>query len=68
MQQKRAARIMRAHERRCHVCGLPMADEVDHVVSLAEGGADTDANLRPIHLDCHRLKTQAESLRARTKT
>ena len=48
-QQKRAARIMRQYERRCHVCHQPMADEVDHVVPLAEGGADTDDNLRPVH-------------------
>lgn len=65
-QQKRAARIMRRYERICHVCARPMADEVDHVVPLAEGGADDDSNLRPIHSKpCHRDKTQRESARAR---
>lgn len=43
-----------------------MADEVDHVVPLAEGGADNDSNLRPIHArPCHAEKTQAEAQRAR---
>lgn len=65
-QQKRAARIMRQHGRICHICGLPMADEVDHVIPLAEGGADTDDNLRPIHSKpCHQQKTAAEARRAR---
>ncbi len=58
---------MRREERVCHVCGLPAADEVDHVIPLAEGGADDASNLRPIHaLPCHRDKTQAEAQRMRT--
>jgi 5-methylcytosine-specific restriction endonuclease McrA len=65
-QQRRAARVMREHERTCHVCGKPMADEVDHVVPLAEGGADDETNLRPIHsIPCHQAKTLAEARRAR---
>lgn len=68
-QQKRAARIMRKHERVCHVCGKPMADEVDHVVPVGEGGADTDDNLRPIHsVPCHKRKTATEAARARRRT
>lgn len=67
-QQKRAARIMRRYQRVCHVCGKPMADEVDHVIALSEGGADTDDNLRPIHSKpCHERKTQAEAQRARSR-
>jgi 5-methylcytosine-specific restriction protein A len=54
------------HGRICHVCGLPLADEVDHVIPLAEGGADDESNLRPIHsLPCHRDKTLDEGRRAR---
>lgn len=65
-QQKRAARIMRQHDRVCHVCEQPMADQVDHVIPLVEGGADTDENLRPIHsIPCHRDKTQREAARGR---
>jgi 5-methylcytosine-specific restriction enzyme A len=68
-QQKRAARIMRQHNRVCHVCNQPAADEVDHVVPLNEGGADDDTNLRPIHrVPCHMEKTQAEAQRARATT
>ena len=65
-QARRAERVMLQHGRVCHVCGLPMADEVDHVVPLAEGGADDESNLRPIHsVPCHREKTRAEAQRAR---
>lgn len=66
-QQKRAARILRAHDGICHICGLPGADEVDHVIPTAEGGADEDRNLRPIHsVPCHQNKTLQEAARARS--
>jgi 5-methylcytosine-specific restriction protein A len=68
-QQRRAARVMRAHDGICHVCGRPGSDRVDHVLPLAEGGADTMDNLRPIHQwPCHADKTQAEAARARSRT
>jgi 5-methylcytosine-specific restriction protein A len=42
------------------------ADQVDHVIPLSQGGADSVDNLAVIHADpCHREKTQAESRRAR---
>lgn len=66
-QQKDAQRILKLHHRRCHWCSKPGADEVDHVIPLAEGGADTDANKRPIHKACHKAKTRAEAERARPK-
>lgn len=44
-----------------------VAHEVDHVVPLAEGGTNDDANLRAINRDCHRRKTEQESLRGRKK-
>lgn len=66
-QQRRAQAVMRLHDGICHVCGHPGSDEVDHVVSLAEGGADTMDNLRPIHaVPCHVVKTAAEAARARS--
>jgi 5-methylcytosine-specific restriction endonuclease McrA len=50
----------------CHVCDRPGADQVDHVVPLAQGGADEEWNLAPIHAEpCHRNKTQAEARGAR---
>lgn len=63
---KAAKRIMRVHRGVCHVCGLPGADEVDHVQPLCEGGPDVDENKRPIHHDpCHKSKSAAEAGRAR---
>lgn len=68
-QQKRARRILRRDEGRCHVCGEYGADQVDHVIPLAEGGADDDSNLAAIHGEpCHKQKTQAEAQRARART
>lgn len=60
------ARILKRHQGICHVCGGPGATQVDHVTPLAEGGADTDANKRPIHpTPCHADKSAAEAARAR---
>lgn len=57
---------MSMHEGICHVCGRPGSDEVDHVIPLSQGGADTIANKRPIHsTPCHEEKTQREAQRAR---
>ena len=59
--------VMLQHEGICHVCGEPGADEIDHVIPLAESGPDTFDNRRPIHaIPCHRDKTQREAHRART--
>lgn len=68
-QQARARAVMSMHQGICHVCARPGSDQVDHVIPLAEGGADTMENLRPIHAQpCHRDKTAAEARRARGVT
>lgn len=68
-QQRRAKAVMHLHDGICHVCNRPGANEVDHVIPLAEGGADDMDNLRPIHArPCHAEKTQAEARRARGAT
>jgi len=66
-EQRRAQRILEQYLYTCHVCGKTEADQVDHVTSLGEGGADEEWNLAPIHAEpCHREKTAAEARRARS--
>lgn len=36
----------------CHLCGLPGADSLGHVVPLARGGANDPSNWAPEHLVC----------------
>jgi 5-methylcytosine-specific restriction enzyme A len=66
-QQRNARKIIRAHAGICHICHQPGALETDHIIALAEGGADTPANMAPIHHDCHQRKTQDEARRARQR-
>jgi 5-methylcytosine-specific restriction endonuclease McrA len=64
-QQRRAQRILETDDT-CHVCQRQGSDQVDHVIPLAEGGADDATNLAPIHrIPCHRDKTAAEATRGR---
>jgi 5-methylcytosine-specific restriction endonuclease McrA len=65
-QQRRRLRVLRAYAGVCHVCGRCGADQVDHVIPLAFGGADDESNLRPIHATpCHRAKTAREAAAGR---
>lgn len=54
-----------ASSRVCYLCGLPGADEVDHVEARAFGGSDEPSNLRPVHKRCHLVKSSAEGNRRR---
>lgn len=46
----------------CQEAQFPrVADEVDHIVPLSQGGTDDPSNLRAIHHDCHKAKTQREA-------
>ena len=68
-EQARRTRILERYQDTCHVCGKRGADQVDHVVPLAEGGFDNETNLAPIHGNpCHRRKTAAEAKRARARS
>jgi len=42
---------------------ITIARVLDHRVPLWESGADNDANLDPLCLRCHALKTAAETVR-----
>jgi 5-methylcytosine-specific restriction protein A len=44
----------------CKASTMPLlAHQVDHIVELADGGSNEDANLRAINRECHRRKTLA---------
>lgn len=65
--QARRRRLF-AREPLCRSCvasgRVTMATIADHIVPLAEGGADTEANLQPLCASCHDAKTRKESVRA----
>lgn len=68
-EQKINRAVMEQHEGQCHVCGLHGADQIDHVIPLAEGGSDGTENRRPIHSEpCHRIKTAEERARAQRRS
>lgn len=67
-QAKRSRFVIGRDNGVCHVCGKHGADQADHIVPLAEGGADTLANMAAIHADpCHKAKTAAEAARGRKR-
>lgn len=48
----------------CHRCQRwhpAQMIEIDHIVSLADGGHDTDTNVQPLCVPHHRAKTAAEN-------
>lgn len=51
----------------CHLCKTKITVgerwDVEHVRALSLGGADDEANMRPAHVDCHRIKTSEEAPR-----
>jgi 5-methylcytosine-specific restriction protein A len=67
LQRDRAALF--AREPLCRECQrhgrVTLATIRDHIVPLAEGGADDDANTQPLCQACSDAKTEAESKRGR---
>lgn len=50
----------------CHLCGgkinaVKEPWELEHVIALAMGGDDDEANLRPAHVRCHKGKTRQDA-------
>jgi 5-methylcytosine-specific restriction protein A len=46
----------------CQKCGTVTLDlEVDHIVNIAQGGNDDDANLQALCVPCHQAKTANEA-------
>jgi 5-methylcytosine-specific restriction enzyme A len=55
----------------CAICGellMPWRFIRDHIVPLAEGGQDTEANTQAICPDCSAAKSQAEAQRGQART
>jgi 5-methylcytosine-specific restriction endonuclease McrA len=61
-------RVLNKHGRKCAMCQVEITPatgcEYDHHIPLSIGGDDTEANLRPVCVRCHRLKTAADITRA----
>ncbi len=66
-QQRRARWVLHHFGNVCHRCGQGEAMIVDHVVPLAEAGADDYTNLRPICESCNRQKVAEEARRGRER-
>lgn len=46
----------------CQACGTVTSDlEVDHIINIARGGNDDDANLQALCAPCHKAKTAVEA-------
>ena len=57
-------------EGKCHICGLPIGRkrwELDHIIALINGGTNSESNLAPAHVTCHKHKT-AKDVKAKAKT
>lgn len=50
-------KVMERDGRRCCVCGSTTVLQVDHVLPLGEGGANTYRNLWTLCRECHAVKT-----------
>lgn len=62
--QRIRKRIALRDEYTCRACGRVTYDfEIDHIVPLFEGGAESDINRQLLCLDCHKVKSDAEDMR-----
>lgn len=58
---KARVKLFQDHQGICHICGGKIHGgerwDVEHIIPLAMGGDDTEANWRPAHAKCHKTKT-----------
>lgn len=70
--RKDRERILDANDHCCHICGgriqTGQAWEIEHRIPWALTRDDSDANLRPAHVKCHRRKTHQVDRPAINKT
>lgn len=63
--RERRKRLLRRQNNHCAECGVgplkPEQVQGDHVVPLADGGADVDENMQALCLTCHNAKTRMEN-------
>lgn len=62
---KRRLEVWQTWFGKCHICGGQINGvtekwDVEHIVSLENGGADTLENMAPAHLVCHAAKTKSD--------
>lgn len=64
------AEFMRAHP--CPATGRSVGEcpghQVDHVLALCAGGADTAANMQWLSVELHKIKTRSDAAACRRKT
>lgn len=65
-------RVLRRDQWTCQACGGTRCHnnnlEIDHIIGLAEGGTNNDANLQTLGAwPCHSEKTRAETARGRAR-
>lgn len=69
--QARRKRVLQRDHGVCVLCRaanrLTPATVADHIVPLAEGGADDESNLQSLCHACHRTKTSEEARRGRQR-
>ena len=62
--KKERAEIFNAKNGKCHICGQKIHPQekwdIEHIIPLALGGADSGDNLDLAHQSCHRDKTKAD--------
>lgn len=70
LNRSKRVRVFLANDGKCWICGLRIKDgekyEIDHRDALILGGSDSEDNLAPAHVKCHRGKSDAD-LSAKSK-